>query len=188
MELNIEYLLKAKDEGLSTDDYINLLLIYNKQYDKVYIQLNNSIHAKFLEQEGFIKILGNSLEDIVIREKFIKFVPPISTNKAKEVKVWFDEWFNLFQEGQKAGSGMYIRSDQHDALDKMVRFVTKYKYSKETIIEATKEYLRKQKLDGYKFCSTANYLIFKQGRGSLLAAECENYNKQVEIKSMRNVI
>jgi len=188
MELNIEYLLKAKEEGLSTDDYINLLLIYNKEYDKVYLQLDNSIHAKFLQQEGWIKILGESLEDIVIRERFINFIPQNSTTKAKEVRIWFNEWFDLFQEGQKSGSGMYIRSDKIDALEKMVRFITKYKYSKETIIEATKEYLRKQRLDGFKFCSTANYLIFKQGRGSLLAAECENYNKQIEIKSMWTTI
>ena len=184
MEINIEYLLKAKEDGLTTDDYINLLLIYKKEYHRIYWLMPHDEVLNNLQSEGYIKRLDDSIDNVVCREKFLKFVPHKIKNSS--VKEWFDEWYELIPLG-KAGSGLPMRANKQDVYDRMTKFVSKYKYKVEDIFEATKEYYRVQKLDGFRYTMSVDYFIYKQGKGSQLATYCESI-KQQQPKSHIDVI
>lgn len=94
---------------------------------------------------------------------------PISVDKLDE---FAEKFLGLFPEGVRNRGGEYLRTNKKDILSKMNTFVTKYRYSPETILSATERYLKQQAREQYGFCSAAHYFISKNGI-SKLASECE---------------
>lgn len=70
-------------------------------------------------------------------------------------------------------SGKYAKSNKKDIEKKLKVFMNKYRASQETVLRATKKYLEKQRLDGYRYCRTAQFFISKDGESDL-ATEIEH--------------
>lgn len=85
---------------------------------------------------------------------------------------WVEAWQDLWPKGVTQ-NGVYVRSSLPALKDKMKKFMKEYDYSKETIIKATKYYLKEQKENSYNYISLAHNFIEKN-KVSLLASLCEN--------------
>jgi hypothetical protein len=88
------------------------------------------------------------------------------------------EFLALFPAGKKNDGGKTLRSHPTDTAVKLKRFIIKYKYDKETILKATKNFLEKLR-GNYSYCPAATYFILKS-QESALATECELVEKSGE--------
>lgn len=101
----------------------------------------------------------------------------------EDVMEWIKDYVNLFPAGRFFGR--QLRLNHKDAARRMQDFQKKYKYDKDTILGATKMYIREQEQSptGHEYTRNSNYFIFK-GVGkdlvSDLATWCENYLKDKE--------
>lgn len=113
-----------------------------------------------------------------IKEDGLTFTPKayelidVVEKKTEGVETWIDEWIDLFPTGVKSG-GHYVKSNKVDCLIKMKRFIKTYGYDKDTIMEATKNYVRDKQRQGYAYMQVAHYFIMKNG-ASTLASACDN--------------
>jgi hypothetical protein len=82
-----------------------------------------------------------------------------------------DAFRDLFPAGIKSG-GFYVKSSKRDLDNKLKKFVKEYKYTQETILEATKCYVEESAIKGYAYMKVANYFIYKNNE-SMLASACE---------------
>ncbi len=83
-----------------------------------------------------------------------------------------EEFLELWPVGVRNGAGEPVRGNRKDLEKKMIAFLNKYKYTKDTIMSATRMYLKRQSQDGYRFCNGAHYFVSKEGV-SKLANECD---------------
>ena len=88
-----------------------------------------------------------------------------------EFEIFITTYLDIFPKGVKNGGNKPLRSNKTDVGNKMIKFMNKYKYDKETILKATKNFV--ERLRGtYTYCPTAEYFILKDG-SSALATECD---------------
>lgn len=179
-----------KKSNLYLTDYIFLQYIYNKEYTEaeffimgMWDILERKLRLDMLEMELYIKITGDNLEDIMPRQKMLDI---FQTTDEVSLKVWIEEWCNLWPKGVKSG-GYYIRSNSQDCLKKMIKFIKLRKYSKEVIMKATKNYIDRKARENYAYMMKAEYFIEKDGM-SPLATEIENINEGGQDDWTRNVI
>lgn len=134
-------------------------------------------------KEEIEKIVYSGNEPEIIVDRLIKLVEGnyVLDKKGKDslkkavtvdVEKWIDEWLNLFPVGVKSGSKL-VRSDRNMCLKKMVDVVMNSPYYKETIMEATKQYVESFRKDNYMFMKCATYFISKEREGSELIAMCD---------------
>ena len=83
------------------------------------------------------------------------------------------KFLEIYPKGRNR-AGETLRSNEVDTKNKLKGFLKKYKYSEETILQATKNYINQQRNSNFEYCSAAHYFISKMGYGSKLASECEN--------------
>lgn len=89
-----------------------------------------------------------------------------------EFEEFVNEWYDLFPKGIKSG-GYLVRSGKSDCSKKLQKFMKEHpNYSKEIIIQATKNYIIKCKENDYAYMKLATYFISKDGM-SVLEGECE---------------
>ena len=95
----------------------------------------------------------------------------------ENVENWIDDWLQLFPSDKHFGRS--LRTNSRDCLDRMRWFLANFKFSKEEVMEATKNYIESQRTspEGFKFARNSTYFILK-GRGNVdrtseLATECE---------------
>lgn len=86
---------------------------------------------------------------------------------------WLQEWYDIFPKGKKSG-GYLVRSGLNTCRNKMFKFLKKNKFSKETIILATKLYVKEMEKVNWSFMQLAKYFIEKDGSSTL-----ESYCEQV---------
>ena len=134
-------------------------------------------------KEEIEKIVYSGNEPEIIVDRLIKLIDgnyelskggKDSLKKAvsKDVEQWIDEWLNIFPVGVKSGSKL-VRSDKNMCLKKMVDVVMSSPYYKETILEATKQYVESFRKDNYMYMKCATYFISKDREGSELIAMCD---------------
>jgi hypothetical protein len=114
-------------------------------------------------------------EEDDIADLFIEFTKKQQKRNLKTehyVREWIEEWVNIFPSGIKSG-GKPVRSDAKSCLPKMISFVKEYKYDRDLIFYATREYIKQQSFKNYDYTRCAIYFIDKQGQGSDLATWCE---------------
>lgn len=192
IQIPFEYLKKSGEQGILTADAIILYLIYNKE-NKLYqefIELPTintfdvSYFFKSYEQFGFLKITGNNLpEDIEFRKLFLDLLP---TSERLDVD-WTKEWLDLWPSGVKSGS-RYVKASEKDITELLKKFIKKYKFSKEVIIEATKKYLEEKKKVNWSYITCSDYFISKNNV-SLLASYCANLGvKEPSVSSINKMI
>ena len=109
----------------------------------------SSIIGIFTKEENPIE----ESEDVLTWEQFVK------------------EFRETFPAGQKSG-GFYVRSSERDISNKLKKFVKEYKFSQDTILEATQCYVEESARRGYLYMKVANYFIYKDNT-SMLAGACE---------------
>lgn len=122
--------------------------------------------------------VGITINNLASTEK----LSTLLSNKvnSEDVEDWIDEWYDLWPVGVKSG-GLYVRTDKRGTLRKMKSFNLQYPmYDKDTIFQATKNYLLDQSIRGYSYCKLAPYFIYKDGM-SILAGECENLDEDLAV-------
>lgn len=106
-----------------------------------------------------------SLEETIINTTYI--------DKVTEIDILTNEYLDLFPSKIRNKAGELLKSSISNTKKKFVNFSKEYKYTKEVILEATKNYLKKQSIQGYGYCNAAHYFILKD-KMSKLADECES--------------
>jgi len=114
----------------------------------------------------------NNIEriDIIISESIEKIEEKISNSPLDK---FVKEFLDIYPQGRNK-AGEVLKSNEVDVKARLEAFLRKYKYSKETILKATRNYIQQQSQTQYAYCTAAHYFINKQGFGSKLATECEN--------------
>lgn len=192
LQIPFEYLKKSGEQGILAADAVILYLIYNKE-NKLYqefIQLptintfNVSYFFKSYEQFGFLKITGDDLpSEIEFRKSFLDLLP---SSERLDID-WTKEWLDLWPSGVKSGS-RYVRASEKDITELLKKFIKKYKFSKEVIIEATKKYLEEKKKVNWSYITCSDYFITKNNV-SLLASYCSNLGvKEPSIPSINKML
>ena len=154
------------DSKLPLDVYIFLLLLYEENLDKAeffYDSFDTTITR--LQELGYIKITGDTILDIKLRDKGITLFQNL------DVDLLATKIRELFPKGVYTG-GLPVRSSTKEITGKLKKFSRVYKYSEEIIIRATEKYIEKKRDEGWQFMKTASYFIFKDS-DSVLAALCE---------------
>lgn len=123
---------------------------------------------KQLERRGLLIQSENGYAITSKGYELIKKPLPIS-----DFPEFIKEYRELFPRGIRSG-GYLLKGSASGCAKKMRKFIYEHpEYSKEIILTATKNYLRRKEQDGWKFTSIAHYFIEKDGN-SQLEAECEN--------------
>jgi len=191
MILNTEELVRISlSKGLSMDELIALLLIYNAspQYKEYLISLGWNITIVYtLMEKGYViqttiplkdaelscnikkvKELFNTEEDIIDWRVEIKS----PTDNIKEFKQWCETW-NQKWKGIKSNYGL-VKGDSRSVIDKMSKFIKTFKHSQQTILDATDYYLNQQKTNNnYYYCMDSGNFISHRDKGSTLNKYCE---------------
>lgn len=122
------------------------------------------------EAEGY-----GTIEDVENEEQGIKLEDNVSGEKEVQVSDWdtfVSNFRSLFPSGVTTG-GYYVRSSSSDCSKKLMIFMKEHpQHSRDIILKATKAYIDRYKLQGYKYIKTAAYFISKD-KSSVLSAECE---------------
>lgn len=113
----------------------------------------------------------NKLTSKEIKEYWKTFEATISG--ADEVKDWIEDWVDIFPRGVKNKAGKLLRHPAKSVLKKMEGFMKEYDYDVQTIIEATKAYIKNGEDNDFRYTRAAIYFISKKGEGSDLASWCE---------------
>jgi len=124
---------------------------------------------RYLESMGLIKITGEGLKDVSIRDLGMEL---IGQSKSDSIIELADKIREMFPKGVKSGGG-YVRSEVVDIAEKLRKFFKKHKYTQEQVLEATKRYVDRKRIDDYAFMHQATYFIEKNNV-SVLATECGN--------------
>ncbi len=117
--------------------------------------------AMSINQSNLIIISTNVEESNVVETPLTKY------------ELFLIEFRELFPEGIKNGGNLYLRGNIIDIEKKMNKFLNKYKYDFNTILEATKSFLHKFTYkNDFTYCPAAEYFILKDNK-STLASECQ---------------
>lgn len=180
--INIEQYRISKLTSIA--DFIAIQCIYEKKYEFLRMIIGyNVVDWEFLEKELYIKITGDSFEDIMPRQKMLDI---FQTKDEQTVAKWIDSWVNLFPKGVKSG-GYYVKSNAQDCLKKMIKFIKVRRYSKEQIFQATKNYVDRKAKENYAYMMRADYFIEKDGV-SALATEISSLGEKEEVVSINKML
>jgi len=144
---------------------------YDAENSRLLLRLVPSEY-KVLQNAGLIIPGVNTKGD---RDKFIAVMGGAvieEVEQSQSVKDWVDEWRMLFPEGKNPNTYRAYRGDKQACREKMQKFVSKYKYGKDTIMKATKAALEQFSRTNYLYFPQADYFITKDNQ-SLLSQYCE---------------
>lgn len=98
---------------------------------------------------------------------------PVISN---DIDSWIDEWIDIFPRGVKSG-GRLLRGDKVSCARKMRLFMKEYPtYDRDTILQATRNYITSKEQEGYTYTRCAVYFIYRVDRSdkvSDLASWCD---------------
>lgn len=121
-------------------------------------------------------ILSFGEDEVEVRKESLNEVME-EESEHDSVESWIEEWILLFPEGKFYGRP--LRTNTRDCLDRMKWFIEKFKFDKNHIFAATKQYIEDQigSPEGHRYTRNSTYFICK-GRGvneriSDLATACE---------------
>lgn len=153
------------EENLSVEEFISLYYLYNN--------INSDKFLEDLQEKGFIKIIQDEKNNIILREKaklLIEFLEIESLNSVKKEKVikkskrivtqevleFVDEFRNKWK-GLKPGSMGSFESCKEKLMRWMLNNPT---YSKEQILKAVDIYINS--LTNLQYLQQADYFIYKK--------------------------
>lgn len=191
VKIELDYFINTTKASIPEITAIILYLLYNKE-DKslekylVNTGIDNTMYEtviKFSEESGLLKIVGeNSKTDIEFRKDFVSLLPQSEINV--EIQKLTEEYLELWPKGVKS-MGRYVRASEEDItnlLDKFLRKYKKQKFTKDTILEATKKYIEEKRKVNWSYITCSDYFISKNNV-SMLAGYCTNLGtKQISDK------
>jgi hypothetical protein len=127
---------------------------------------------EYLEGEDVVKnvelvnLASRDTTEIVLDNKVI-----VEEEKETIFDQFVEEFRNKWPEGRNGG-GVSFRGNKVDIKNKLIKFMNKYKFNKETILSAADSYLAPFKRKGFEYCQAAEYFILKN-QTSTLAGHCE---------------
>jgi len=135
-------------------------------------RIDQKANQSFLEDLYTRNLQLTSAGNMIFKDS-IRSAP--SNEKLFSYKVpWIEEYYNLFPKGIKSG-GFYVRSSIQDCSNKMFRFLNDNpQFTKDIILEATKNYIKDCEARNYDKMKLAPYFIVKDGT-SMLSGYCEAY-------------
>lgn len=146
IQLDLDELIKL---NLSPSEYCGLIII--EKDSLIHYPIGNAILTS-LKSKGWIDDNNSIIKDYKPKEKIDR---------------WIDLWpTHLLPSGYRV-SGNYA-----DCKDRMNRFIKKYGFSWDIIMEATKNYLLRQESVNWKM-TKKNVKFIYDLQGSVLADECE---------------
>jgi len=173
----IEFNNKHPDNTINSFNFILLNLLFSEVPAEVILEYTGWDHEwqslemieQRLESKGFVKITGEDLKDVSIRDLGLEL---IGQSKSDSIIELAEKVREMFPKGIKSG-GYPVRSSVVDIADKLRKFFKKHKYTNEQVLEATKRYVDRKRSEGYSYMQKAVFFIEKDG-SSTLAAECDN--------------
>ena len=103
------------------------------------------------------------------------------------IETWIEEWINLFPNRKH---GRTFKCHPQDAILRMKEFMSKHGYDKDTIIAATKRYVKEGEEEAdNKYTMEALYFIYKgkgQEKASKLSSVCYEYVSKGQEKEINN--
>lgn len=132
-----------------------------------------------------IEFIKKNTSEINTEKIAVAGVEQLKTAIEEDVDSWIDAWLDLFPRGVKT-LGKPVRSSRIECLRKMQFFTKEYKYSKETIMDATKAYVESKRQQGYEFMRCSTYFIYRVEGNSIkdktsdLATWCEQVQHEKE--------
>jgi hypothetical protein len=195
-----ELLKKLVDNDIDFSQYILLYSLfqgdkfYAEEYNKIEIYdssqgIQKLIHLGFLSRiqllEGTSRYTDFIKDNLFITklgiDRFFKESVSTPSNESilpKYRVLWIEEWYDLFPKGIKSG-GYYVRTSIKDCDKKMHKFLLdNSEFSKDVILEATKNYIEDMKSKNYAMMKLAPNFIYKDGV-SMLSGSCEAYAQGV---------
>lgn len=149
--------------------------------------------VKVLEFLDSIEVVKSTKEDLIVtdvtsidgKDMNVIHDDDIIIEDATTVFDGFVEEFrNKWPEGRNGG-GVSFRGNKIDIKNKLLKFMNKYKFNKETILLAADSYLSNFRMKGFEYCQAAEYFILKN-QTSTLAGYCEMVLKNVATGSSAN--
>ena len=135
----------------------------------------------------------NIIVDYCIREGYVKIdngkVILPKDNKEKITKEWITEWVQLFPTSKDTYKKENLRDPiggKYGVKNKMEEFIREFDYDLNTIMLATKSYLKNEKMTMYRYTKRAANFISKRPEASRLAAECEKYITEGDLTDVQN--
>lgn len=165
--------------------YLHIIADKDEYVEKVIPEILNFISIddlKDMENNNIIKIVGDSLTDISIRSLGRELLGVHSLDTIMAVAEGMRQ---IFPPKVRSGGGL-VRSSLKDTTDKLKKFLKKYNYPYDVILQATANYVHEKEANNYEYMKQLAYFIEKDGV-SLLAAECENVinRKEIDIKELK---
>lgn len=77
-----------------------------------------------------------------------------------DIESWIDEWIDIFPRGLKSG-GRLVRGDKISCLRKMRVFIKEYPYTRDIILQATRNYIESKRNEGFAYTRCAVYFIYR---------------------------
>lgn len=123
----------------------------------------NSTIIKYLEEKELIRVIGL---EISLTEKAKDLFR--EREDTKNISSWIQEYCDLFPAGILNGATP-VKSAKNNCLKKMITFVNQHKkITKADILEATTIYVERKKNEKYKFMTSSQNFISKDGDSLLL--------------------
>jgi hypothetical protein len=166
---------RLKKEKLSISGYVLIHKIYNgEEVDEKHLEKLNPI---YFEKTEIGPVLTDAAQKILIRiddlfatKKNIK-LDELLGNDYHEMVQKYNEIFPK----EKLPSGSYARTNVKNLETNFKWFFQEYNYSWEIILGATDMYVKKYRLDSYKFMKTSMYFIRKQNAQGMVVSELGNW-------------
>lgn len=171
MLIGINFFTKLIKYNLSIEQFCICYLIFEKNFTLVtqYLEKFGSFKKSdldYLLESEYITTLNGSydLDKLNVSPKFLDIL-----KDSKEVTNddWIDEWYDIFPKGIKSGN-YAVRTDKPSCSKKLNKFMLLYpKFTKEIVLQATKNYVNEFGMKGYNYMKLAPYFIEKDGTSTL---------------------
>lgn len=135
-----------------------------------------------LKKEEIIEVTSSNTSDVNIVLQNSNVI--IDQEKETIFDNFVEEFRTRWPEGRNGG-GVSFRGNKIDIKSKLLKFMNKYKFDKETILKAADLYLSTFRRKGFEYCQAAEYFILKN-QTSALAGYCEMVLKNVTTGSSAN--
>lgn len=145
--------------GIDGNEYCYLLFLNQKNYNWP----GWSINMGKLVDLGYI---DDSSGELTKKGKFLFKEDSIDEDFLVQYRELFPK--------KKLPSGSYARVDIKDLRQAFKKFFKNYSYSKDTVLQATKNYINEYSNKDFMYMKNSYFFIDKKGEPSTLAAYCES--------------
>jgi hydroxymethylpyrimidine pyrophosphatase-like HAD family hydrolase len=170
----ILYLNKSKKHRIGLDIVLTLYYLYSND-TSVYTDISKEIINKHCELLREKKLITNYN---TLTKKGVYLLKEFDIIQDEDFDNFFEEWFNLFPSIKV--NGYYVRSNKKECKKKLNLFLKENNFTKEEILEATREYINDCSNRNYEYMKKANNFIYKNNESELFnyCEKIKNYKDE----------